>query len=304
MAAPANTYAPFDSGPGSSVTADTWRKFMTGLASAGVLQDVAGELEVYADSSGMQVKVRAGQAWIRGHWGEWTTESTLQIQPPTPGETLPRTDRVIVRADFLRELLELDVLQGVPGGGVPPVTQDNAKWEIPVALVPVAPDATTISTVTDDRRYAGQKPVVHRLRAVNQAIPVPTTDGDLLALSFTPHGDCHANVSMTVVVQAHQGASGQLAEPSTAMLGLKLRRASDGVDVAFGDKIFPAEVIDWNTRGVRGHGSTTMTLCPDVTLSRHEKYQVVLFGARTSVLGCNVVHLLGTVTECSQVQDA
>jgi hypothetical protein len=151
-------YSPFDSGPGADVQEDTWRRFMRHLLPTGVIGDEGGEFEVYADSTGMQVKVRTGECWIRAHWGESTTEKTLGIAAAPTATGTSRKDRVILRADFGGNLIELDVLTGVAGTApaVPALTRNSLMWEIPVAVVTVGTGVLTIAAadVRDDRQRA------------------------------------------------------------------------------------------------------------------------------------------------------
>ncbi|MFI9817568.1 hypothetical protein [Saccharothrix variisporea] len=150
MATSLTTYAPFDSGAGASVTESTWRSFMKYMIDTGPLANVLNEFEVYADSSGMQVKVKSGECWIQGHWGQKTTETTLAISSNSTGST--RIDRVILRANFTTDVIELDVLTGT--ASAPAVTTNTSVWEVSLATVSVANGAVTIAAgnVTDDRR--------------------------------------------------------------------------------------------------------------------------------------------------------
>lgn len=156
MSVSLDTFAPFDAGPGADVQEDTWRRFMRHLLPTGVIGASGGEFEVYADSTGMQVKARTGECWIRAHWGESTLEKTLAVA--TADATNPRKDRVILRADFLNNRIELDVLTGTPAvtPAVPTLQQDTTMWEIPLGIVTVAAGVITIAAgdVQDDRQRA------------------------------------------------------------------------------------------------------------------------------------------------------
>jgi hypothetical protein len=164
------------------VQEDQWRKMFRHMLASGVLSGQGGEFEVYADSTGMQVKARTGETWIRGHWGESTTEKALGIAaaPTATGES--RKDRVILRADFGANLIELDVLTGVAGTtpAVPAVTQSTTMWEIALATVTVGNSVITIAAgdvTADERLLVGEiatsnRPTLRVIRDVDLGLQV------------------------------------------------------------------------------------------------------------------------------------
>lgn len=147
MAVVLDEYAPYDSGPGASVSEAQWRKFMRNVLSGGdgVLRGLADESKVYADSTGMHVKVMTGEYWIQGAWGLNASEKILSIGTAPTADT--RKDRVIVRNDFVNNRMELDVLQGVAGTSPTPptVTRDTAMYEVSLGVVTVGTDVVTIA---------------------------------------------------------------------------------------------------------------------------------------------------------------
>lgn len=157
MATTLDTYAPFDSGAGGSVTEDTWRKFMRHMlgSASGVIRGFQNGCAPSATGSGMTVTVDTGECWMRGHYGENASLKTLPIA--AAHATLARKDRIIVRADFTNNRIELDVLTGTASGSpvVPSVTQTTSIWETSIGIVAVAATVTVINSgnVTDDRVY-------------------------------------------------------------------------------------------------------------------------------------------------------
>ena len=120
----------------------------------GVVDGKELELEPFGDSSGMNVKVRAGQALVRGHYYYNTGIETLTIAAADP--TNPRIDSVVLRLDPTANSILLVVLTGVPGvsPSAPALTQtDSAIYEQLIANVAVAANATVITSgnVTDER---------------------------------------------------------------------------------------------------------------------------------------------------------
>lgn len=147
MATSLETYAPFDSGAGSNVTEDVWRKFMkNNQGGSGVLRGVLNDFTVFADSTGMQVKVRSGECWIQGHWGQNANEVTLAIA--AAHATLARKDLVILRADFTNNRIELDVKTGTAAASpaLPTLTQNSSMWETYLAIVDIPAADTSIGS--------------------------------------------------------------------------------------------------------------------------------------------------------------
>ncbi|WP_086846733.1 hypothetical protein [Amycolatopsis kentuckyensis] len=145
MATAFDSYAPFDSGPGSNVTEDTWRSMMRRGVMTGVVAGVANEMAVFANSTGMQVFIPTGECWIEGHWGQLATQKTQPIA--AAHATLARLDRVVARCDFVNNRIEYDVLTGTPAASptLPSLTQNTSIWEISLAQVSVAAAASTIA---------------------------------------------------------------------------------------------------------------------------------------------------------------
>jgi len=149
------TYFPFDSGSGANVIEDQWSKMARLFCPTGVVKGKLNQLEPFADNSGLNTKVKSGQAFLEGFFFESDAEETLSIATAHP--TLARIDRVIVRLDRTNNLIDLAVLTGTPNASptVPALTQSSTTWEIPLARVAVAAGDTAIAAgdVTDERGY-------------------------------------------------------------------------------------------------------------------------------------------------------
>ena len=114
------------------------------------------ELEPFGDASGLNVKVKSGEALIRGHYYNSTAQETLTIAAADP--TNPRIDRVVLKLDPTANSVVLTVLTGTPGPSpsAPALTQsDTNVYELSIATVAVAANATAISAgnVTDTRGF-------------------------------------------------------------------------------------------------------------------------------------------------------
>lgn len=125
----------------------------------GVKGSSAGtELKPFGDSTGLQVKVPAGQAMVRGHYYTSTAQETLAIG--AAHATLGRIDSVVLELDPSGNTILLKVVAGTAAStpAAPTLTQTDAGiYQIRLANVTVAAAATTISAgnVADTRTFLG-----------------------------------------------------------------------------------------------------------------------------------------------------
>lgn len=179
-----DAYRAFDSGAGAGIPAESdWEALFRHLLLPGV---AAGEpfgttphtteFQVYADSSGRQVKVRLGRALLYGHPGWTTAEKTLALD--TADATNPRIDLVVLRLDRVANKVILAAKTGTPAAtpAAPGLTQtDLGVFEIPLGEVDVAAGATTIAAaaVRDRRQWAIPDtrglPTIRATRTTDQA---------------------------------------------------------------------------------------------------------------------------------------
>lgn len=172
------TYFPFNEGAGANSYQDRWSKMARlWTANDGVVADSDDDLElrVYADSTGMQVKVTPGTCWIKGHRYENDALATLAIAAAHP--TLGRIDAVIGEVDWTAYTMSVKVLTGTAAASpaAPSLTQSGSKWQIKLAQVTVDAAAVTIAAgkVADYRPWAlGQFSIPIRL---GNGVAVPST---------------------------------------------------------------------------------------------------------------------------------
>jgi hypothetical protein len=142
---------PFDSSEGIGET--EWTEMVQHFSDTGIMPKQLNELKVYADSSGMQVKVNSGVAFIKGNYYKSDAQETLPIGASNGSN--PRIDRVILRVDWIENQTRLHVLQGVPAVSpvAPALTQNTGRWEISLAQIRVDAGVLTIASdkVTDER---------------------------------------------------------------------------------------------------------------------------------------------------------
>lgn len=137
--------------PGDLNTEDQWTKMARLFGATGVAGDPGSTaVQVFADSTGMQVSVRVGRALVRGVYYENTATKTLAIASNSTGST--RLDRVVLKLDPISNTVTAVVKTG--STSAPALTQDDlGVWEMPLARVSVANGAVSIApgNVTDER---------------------------------------------------------------------------------------------------------------------------------------------------------
>ncbi|MCP3738823.1 pyocin knob domain-containing protein [Rossellomorea sp. BNER] len=179
------TYFPFDSGQGANVSEIQWQKMSDYWMGTGAIQTELNELKVFADSTGMQVKVMSGRAWLKGHFFESDAEEVLSIG--ASDATNPRKDLVILRVDWNTNRIEQAVLQGVPSASptAPALTQNTSRWEIDLAEITVNAGVNTITAgdVKDKREYSQH--ATNRQITVIPEIKDANTSGDAYPIGVT-----------------------------------------------------------------------------------------------------------------------
>lgn len=149
----AETSYPFDSN--GLPTESEWSTFFKRMIPDGVLRGSLDELQGFADSTGMQVKVRTGEAYVQGFYYGNDAVKTVAVTAADPSN--PRIDRIVLRLSPSSNSITAVVKAGTPAGSpsAPALTQNSTTWEIPIALVAVAAGATGIAAgnVTDERQW-------------------------------------------------------------------------------------------------------------------------------------------------------
>lgn len=130
-----------------------WEEFAEHWLRTGVIAAELNELLVYADSTGMQVKVQSGKGHVKGRYFKSDAEYVQAIAAADPAN--PRIDRVILRLNRTAGTLDFALLQGAPAvtPAAPAVTQNTTLHEISLAQVRVDAAVGTIAAakVTDER---------------------------------------------------------------------------------------------------------------------------------------------------------
>jgi len=120
----------------------------------GVITGKGLELEPFADSTGLNVKVKSGDALVRGHYYASSEQETITV--PAASVTNPRIDLIVLRLDPSVNSIILALRAGTPAVtpvAPTPTQTESAVYELPLATVNVAAGAVTIiaENVTDVR---------------------------------------------------------------------------------------------------------------------------------------------------------
>lgn len=147
----------------------------------GVKTGALNELEVFADSTGMQVKAKSGQALVRGHYYQNTAQETLTVT--AADLTNPRIDTVVLELDPSANSIVLKVIAGSPAAVPAPqplVQTDAGVYQVKLAEVLIDAAATTIAAgkVTDSRTYIETLTGTINGSQITGEITVATIDGD------------------------------------------------------------------------------------------------------------------------------
>lgn len=135
-----------------------WANYWRGLIPDGIIAGQGNEMQVYAQSDGMKVHVKTGQALVDNHRAWITAEKAVDLADANPSN--PRIDLIVLRAVYGNtgeSVIEIDAKTGTPSSSpsAPGLTQVTGNiYEIPLAQVSVPAGAVTIlAGNVSDRRY-------------------------------------------------------------------------------------------------------------------------------------------------------
>lgn len=126
--------------------------YLNKLVSNGVLPTPASQLKVNA-SSGMNVIVGEGDAWIQGH--KIVLDADLPLAIAAADVQYNRVDSVVVFVDYVNREMNIEVKQGTPGASPQPpaLVRDATRYEMRLAEIMVAKNAVEIkqANIADKR---------------------------------------------------------------------------------------------------------------------------------------------------------
>ena len=151
-------FGPFGQGAGKSWRTSEWSKQMSKIMSDGFFGNYLNAMQAYADSTGMQVKIKTGSAWLRGHYYENDTEEILAVT--AAHATLTRWDMVVLEVDWTKTDNQIitKVVAGTPAASptLPTLVQTATVWQVALAKIVVGASVVTIAetNVTDLRTFS------------------------------------------------------------------------------------------------------------------------------------------------------
>lgn len=132
--------------------AEDWANYFASIIGNGVFPLPSTGLQVVVDE-GMNIKVKAGKAWINGYFYNNTTDLTVTIA--TADGVLNRIDRIVVRWDLTNRTITAETKSSTASASpsAPALQRDADIYELCLADVYVAAGVTAItgSAITDQR---------------------------------------------------------------------------------------------------------------------------------------------------------
>jgi hypothetical protein len=118
----------------------------------GVYASPSSNLQVVANNTST-LTISAGKAWINGYYFESTAAENVTVSGNSTA--LPRIDRIVLRLDLTKRLIEFAVKQGTPASSpvAPGLTRTATVHELGLATVRVGAGSTIVTpaNTTDTR---------------------------------------------------------------------------------------------------------------------------------------------------------
>ncbi|WP_315971530.1 phage tail protein, partial [Clostridium botulinum] len=143
--------------------AEDFAKYFSTFIGNGVFPNPANQLQVVAVDNNMQIRIKAGFAWINGYMYQNTDDYILKLDPADG--VLNRIDRIALRLDFLERKIKAIVKKGQyassPVGTM--LQRDADAYEIAIADVYVRAGVISVmqSNITDTRLNSELCGIVH-----------------------------------------------------------------------------------------------------------------------------------------------
>lgn len=149
--------------PDRAYLAEDFAKYFSTFIGNGVFPNPANQLQVVAVDNNMQIRIKAGLAWINGYMYQNTDDYILKLDPADG--VLNRIDRIALRLDFLERRIKAIVKKGqYASSPVEAILQrDSDAYEIAIGDVYVRAGVISImqSNITDLRLSKELCGIVH-----------------------------------------------------------------------------------------------------------------------------------------------
>lgn len=138
------------------VSTAQWSDMAARFRGDGIIPNADNQFSVYADSTGMRVKVQTGRAFLRGIYIHNDAEALVSVGSANPSN--PRIDAIVLRVDWVNEAVTLACVAGTPAATPTPpeITNSTTIYEFLMAYVTVDAAAVTIAEekVEDKRKHS------------------------------------------------------------------------------------------------------------------------------------------------------
>lgn len=133
--------------------AEDFARYFASFIGNGVYANPANNLQVVAVDNNMNVRVRAGRAWINGYFYENTDELQFTLTPADG--VLHRIDRMVVRLDLINREIVTALKRGTPASipVAPALERNDDIYEIALGDIKISAGTIRIiqSDITDQR---------------------------------------------------------------------------------------------------------------------------------------------------------
>lgn len=135
-------------------TAEDYARYFGSFIGNGVFPTPSTNLQVVADSTSMDIVLKAGKGWINGYFYENTEDLTLNV--PVADGVLNRIDRVVLRLDFINREIKAYVKKGTFASSpvAPSLVRNSDMYELGLADIKINKGVTKIvqADITDLRQ--------------------------------------------------------------------------------------------------------------------------------------------------------
>ncbi len=132
--------------------ADDFSRYLENIVGNGVFPNPSTSLQA-AVSSGMDIVVKQGSAWIAGHKLINTAALTLTVDASE--SLLNRIDRIVCYIDYVNRVMDIEIVKGTPATNptAPALVRTDSRYELSLATIYVAKQVTAITNanITDTR---------------------------------------------------------------------------------------------------------------------------------------------------------
>lgn len=149
--------------PDRSYLAEDFARYFATFIGNGVFPNPSTNLQVMAIDNNMQIRIKAGFAWINGYMYENTDDYIFKLDPADG--VLNRIDRIALRLDFLERKIKAVVKKGTFASSAiaPSLQRDTDAYEIALADIKINKGVIKITQtdITDLRLNKDLCGIVH-----------------------------------------------------------------------------------------------------------------------------------------------